>query len=156
MLQESDKIHSDVYELINNACQTVETVSDGNGGSDKVLMLDTKKVWYKTQRVNSPTFGRMALELEMMENKASQCENNMTGSRARVMAKQIMDIVMAYRYSVDAKSSESRRDKHNTQSTLTDTLLRYKVEKQYTIKDEAKRAFGSGFLGKEEDKDGDR
>ena len=70
-------------------------------------------------------------------------------------AKQILDIVMAYRYSVDAKSSESRRDKHNTQSTLIDRLLRYKVEKQYTLKDEGKKAFFDGFLGREKDKEGE-
>ena len=155
MLQESEKIHSDVFELLDHACQLVEIQEDGNGGRQKVLVLDTKKAWYKTHVVNSPTFGRMALELEMLENKAVQCLNNMARPRAEIMAKQILDIVMAYRYSVDAKSSESRRDKHNTQSTLIDRLLRYKVEKQYTLKDEGKKAFFDGFLGREEHKEGE-
>lgn len=152
MNQDIENMRSDIIDLLDDGFQDVEIV-ENEGRIEKHLVLNTKRVWWNTRLVNSPTFGRMALELEMLQNKANQCLSNMSEPRASEMKQQIIDIVNAYRYSIDAKSSESRRDKNNTQSTLIDRLLHYRIEKQYTMKDETKKSLLSGFAGKDEDKD---
>lgn len=73
----------------------------------------------------------------------------MSPQRAEVMSNQIMDIVTSYKRSTDAKSSESLRDKHNTQSTLIDKINRGKIERAITLKGEAKASMMDGFMGKD-------
>ena len=73
----------------------------------------------------------------------------MSKPRAKVMAQQIMAIGASFRRSIDAKSSESLRDKLNTQSTLIDKLNRTKSERAITFKGEMKRSLKDAFLGKE-------
>jgi len=70
-------------------------------------------------------------------------------ARALVFAEQITEIVKSFKYSIDAKSSESIRDVNNTQSTLIDKINRNKIEKAYTIKGDAKKSFMDGLLGRE-------
>ena len=73
----------------------------------------------------------------------------MSKPRAVVMTQQIMAIGASFRRSMDAKSSESLRDKLNTQSTLIDKLNRTKSERAITLKGEMKKSFMDGMLGRE-------
>ena len=73
----------------------------------------------------------------------------MCGPRAEVIAKQIMDIGLDYRYSIDAKSSESLRDKHNQQATLLDKMQKSSVGYSVVPKPPEK-SFLSSWLGKDE------
>ena len=73
----------------------------------------------------------------------------MTKKRADFMSAQIMQIGSSYRRSIDAKSSESTRDKNNTSSTLIDKINRNKVEKYYNVKGEGKKTFWQGLVGKD-------
>ena len=118
-------------------------------------MLNPKRVWYKTHIVNSPTFGRFVFELENFGNKAAQCFNNMSKARALVIASQIADLVESFNYSIDAKSSESLRDKNNTQTTLIDKINRYRIEKAYHVKGEMKKSFMDGMLGRDGQQEAD-
>ena len=140
-IPETEKQHSDLIDLLTDACQTIELVETEDGHSTKQLVLNPKKIWYKTQIVNSNTFARFVLELENFANLAKDAYNNMSASRARVLAEQIMMRVESYNFSIDAKSSESIRDKNNTSSTLIDKINRNKIEKQYTLKEDMKRSF---------------
>ena len=149
MEQMIEKQRNEFVDLLHDGWQVRETISDGNGGVQEVLVIDNLKAWYNLHTVASNTFGRMALELEMLRNLGRQCHNHMTKPMAEVLQKQIDEMVLAYMYSVDAKNSESRRDKHNTQSTLTDRMLHFRIEHQFTPKDEMKRSMLSGFLGKD-------
>ena len=149
MIPESQKQHNDLIDFLSDACQHVEEVELPDGTVEKQLVTDPEIAWWKTNLVNSPTFGRFAFELKNFEGLAAQCYNNMSAPKAKVMAQQILAIGSSFRRSIDAKSSESLRDKLNTQSTLIDKLNRNKVEKAYTVKGEIKKSFMDGFLGRE-------
>jgi hypothetical protein len=131
-------------------------VRNQDGSYSKQLMLDPEKAWWKTQIVNSPTFARFAYELKDFERLAEDCKNNMSGPRAEKIAEQIKAIGMDYRYSIDAKSSESLRDKHNTQATLLDKMQKNRIERAYTLKGEAQKSLFRGMFGgnSNEDEDG--
>ena len=120
-----------------------------DGTIEKQLVTDPEIAWWKTNLVNSPTFGRFAFELKSFEGLSEQCYNNMSKPRAKVMAQQIMAIGASFRRSIDAKSSESLRDKLNTQSTLIDKLNRTKSERAITLKGELKKSVMDGMLGRE-------
>jgi len=73
--------------------------------------------------------------------------------RAQVIAQEILSIGKSYRRAIDAKSSESRRDKHNSKSTLLDKMGKNKVERVYTQKGDVKRSMFDSFLGKKQEQD---
>ena len=74
--------------------------------------------------------------------------------RAKDFAHQVVDIGTSYRRSIDAKSSESQRDKINSQSTLIDKINRNKIEKVYTSKiEDTKKSFADIFLGRDKEKE---
>lgn len=155
MIPESQKTHNDLIDILIESAQKVEEVDQPDGTKMKQLVLDPEIIWWKTGIVNSPSFGRFAFELKEFERLGVKCFDNMHKDRARTMAHEILDIGMSFRRSIDAKSSESLRDKHNTQSTLIDKINRNKIEKAYTIKGEKKRALSDAILGREGEKERD-
>ena len=72
--------------------------------------------------------------------------------RAQQLAHEVMEIGISYRRSIDAKSSESQRNAQNSQSTLIDKINKNKVERVYTMKDNAKRSLFDGFWGRERER----
>jgi len=152
-IPESQRQHTDLIDVLMEGSQTVEEVEARDGTMSKQLVLDPKKVWYKTHLINAATFGRFAFELETFESMAPQCFHNMSLNRASVMASQINKIGENFEYSVDAKSSESLRDSHNSQGTLIDKIIRNKSERIYTMKGEAGKSMWSGIMGKDREKD---
>jgi len=149
LIPESQKQHNDLIDIIIEASQKIQDVEGADGKVTKQMILNPETVYWKTHIVNSPTFARFVFELKEFENLASQCLNYMCKQRGLVMASIILDIVNSYRYSIDAKSSESLRDKNNTQSTLIDKINRNKIEKAFTVKGEAKKSLIDGLLGRE-------
>ena len=147
VIPRADKEHNDLIDIIIEASQSVETVETEEGQTQKQLVLDPERVYWKTHIVNSPTFARFVYELKELEHLALQCKNHMSWKRAEVLKTQIMNLVASFKYSIDAKSSESLRDKNNTQSTLIDKINKNKIEKAYTIKDDAKKSIWSGLVG---------
>lgn len=155
MIPEGSKAHNDLIDILIEAAQKVEEVDQPDGSKQKQMVADPEILWWKTNIVNSPHFGRFAYELKGFEHLAEQCYNNMSNPRAAVMAQQILAIASSFRRSIDAKSSESLRDKQNTQSTLIDKINRNKIEKAFTLKGEAKRTFKDALLGKEAEREMD-
>jgi len=152
VIPQAEKPHNDLIDILTDACMTIQQVRLPNGEIENQLVQDPKKVWYKTHIINSPTFGRCAFELETLDGMRVQAYNHMSRPRAIVVDGQLEGIVKAFQYSIDAKSSESLRDKNNTQSTLIDKINRNKIEKAYTVKGETTKTFMHGLLGR----DGDR
>ena len=153
MIPETQKTHNDVMDLLVDACQSIETVQNPDGSLTKQLILDPQKAWWKTHLVNSPTFARFAFELLEFERLAGDAVYNMCEERARVLIQQILSIGQAFRYSIDAKSSESLRDKQNTQATLLDKMQKNKIERAYTLKGDAKKSMFDGFLSRDAEQD---
>ncbi len=156
MLEESEKDHSGVIDFITDACKVLREVEGPDGKLLEQLVLDTERVYWKTHNVASPYFGRSVLELKQFENCALDCFDHMSFPRAQVLAKQITQGVLAYKYSIDAKSSESQRDKNNASMTLVDKLNKNKSEHVYTVKGDAKRTIMDGILGRDAEKDQER
>ncbi len=153
LIPETEKQHNDMLDLVVDGSHEIELVKQPDGTYSKQLVLNTKRIWYKTHLVDSPTFGRMAFELEELDRIAERAYNHMVRERADVVKKSINGLYASYRASIDAKSSESLRDKNNTKSTLLDKIGRNKIEKAYTIKGDAGKSILAGLIGRDQEKE---
>jgi len=147
MIVGTEKAHQDVIDLLVDACQTVDIVQSPDGTYSKQLILDPEKAWWKTQLVNSPTFGMFAKVLRNLEGMAEDAKNNMSAPRAQVLAEQLLRYCLDYRYSIDAKSSETLRDKNNTQPSLIDKMQRSNTPHAFNPKEEMKKSLFQGWVG---------
>jgi hypothetical protein len=143
------KSHNDAMDLIVDACQKEEIVAGIDGKLVRTHVLDPEIAWWKTHLVNSPTFARFAYELKEFERLGADAQYNMPASRAELISIQIKEIGRDFRYSIDAKSSETLRDQHNSQASLLDKLQKNRVEKAYTLSGEAKRSLWDGIMNRE-------
>jgi hypothetical protein len=84
---------------------------------------------------------------------ALQSHENMCTDRSNQMSHDILEISQSFRRAIDAKSSESLRDKNNSQSVLIDKVGRNRVEKVYTMKDQVNKSLINSFLGRDKDRD---
>ena len=154
MIPETQKSHQDVIDLLVDACQTVDYVEDPTTGKfSKQLILDPEKAWWKTQLINSPTFGMFAKVLIDLESMATDSKNHMCQQRAQVIQEQLLKYCQGYRYSIDAKSSETLRDKHNTQPALLDKMQ--KSATPHAVTKETERSMLSSWLGRDGGNDED-
>jgi len=99
---------------------------------------------------------RFVFELENLYNMGRQAYNFMSINRAKSLEKQIAQLVGAYMYSIDAKSSESLRSNGSAQSTLLDKVARNKIERSYKVEGEKRRSFLEAMMGKDKEEDMDR
>lgn len=150
---ESLREHNDVIDVLSDAFKVVKKFEEPDGSITEQLVINPRIVWYKTQNIASNTFGRMALELENLRSKMDECFYNMSQPRAIVTSKQLEGVVQAIERSIDAKSSETKRDSNNALSNLIDKLNKKTSERMYTVKGEAKKSLFDGFLGKERDRE---
>lgn len=121
---------------------------DENGMARHQQMVDAEQVWWETRIVNAPTFARFAYRLKQFEALATEVYDNMCPERAAIMSNQILKIVRAYKVSIDAKSSETLRDKQNSQSNLIMHINRNRVERAVTVTGDAKDGIMSGIMGR--------
>ena len=147
MIVGTEKAHQDVIDLLVDACQTVDIIQNPDGTYSKQLILDPEKAWWKTQLVNSPTFGMFAKVFRNLEGMCEDAKNHMSAPRAEILSAQLIRYCLDYRYSIDAKSSETLRDKNNTQPALIDKMQRSNVPHAYNEKDEMKKSLFSGWTG---------
>ena len=145
--------YNDLIDIIIQSSQKTIDVQQKDGSYTKEQIIDDDTVWFKTGSVNANTYGRFALELKEWERLASMASNYMSPTRAVKIGGEIIDMGISYRRSIDAKSSESQRNAQNSQSTLIDKINKNKVERVYTMKDQAKKSLFDGFLGREREKD---
>lgn len=150
MMPETNPERTDYIDMLIDACRKpVKRVEEKTGREYVELELDTKKLNYKTQLVNYPGFGNFVKELENLENLIFDVFNYTSPIRAEQWAKIILRRVQMYHYSIDAKSSETLRDRNNSQSALTHILTRNKAERAITIQEEAKHSLMDAIRGKE-------
>ena len=147
MLQQGPPKPNDAIDMIMQSVERVITSKDENGQTVQTMVPDNWSLWWKTQMVNSPVFARFAFKLNKLINLANTFHHSMCDERAAVMKEQIMGYVTAYMYSIDAKSSETIRDKDNSQSSLMFLLNRQHMEVTKTFKGDVKEAGRLGFLG---------
>lgn len=145
--------YNDLIDIIIQSSQKTIDVMQKDGTVTKEQIIDDETIWWKTGSVNANTFGRFAYELKEWERTADLAENNMSIPRAMQISEEIMGTGISYRRSMDAKSSESQRNSQNSQSTLIDKINKNKVERVYTMKDQAKKSLFDGFLGRERERD---
>jgi hypothetical protein len=95
------------------------------------------------------TFGAVAFELKEWERMSLNASASMCPIRADQVSHDIMEISKSFRRAIDAKSSESLRNKNNSQSVLIDKVGRNRVEKVYTMKDQMSKSLFNSFLGRD-------
>ena len=149
MIPDTEKTNSDIIDLITDGSSQVIEVQNPDQTISKQLVLIPKKIGYKTHRVNSNRFARYVKELESFANLALTAKYFMTEERAKALSEQILREVETHGFSIDAKSSETMRDKNNNSSTLVDVLQKHSVERKYVMKEDIKKSFWEGIKGKD-------
>ena len=148
LIPDTPKSHNDLVDIVIEAAQTYQEVKMPDGTIQIQQVTDSDIIWWKTQIVAKPNFGRFAKLLLDFAALGDQAENFMTPQRAMVLKKQIMAEVNSYKRSIDATSSISRLDKNNTQPTLVDKINSSKVPRYYSLKEDAKKSLMEGLFGK--------
>ncbi|MAR18884.1 MAG: hypothetical protein CML44_05875 [Rhodobacteraceae bacterium] len=155
MIPQSEPEHKDLVDVLVQSVQRIEQVPQEDGSFEKSLVIDPKSLYYKTLIVASPHLARFVLELEQFQNLATQCYNFMSRNKANALSAQVKELVIAYQYSIDSKSSESIRENGSAQSTLIDKIARNKIERSYQVKGEKRRSFLDAMMGKDKEEDMD-
>ncbi|MDE2026319.1 MAG: hypothetical protein KGJ07_07530 [Patescibacteria group bacterium] len=149
----TERDHSDVIDFITDSARERIQVRQEDDTLKTEEVLNFERIWWKTHNVNSTSFGRFAFLLKEYESLAEEAFSRMSKPRAKILAQQILARVSSYRYSIDAKSSESVLDKNNRQQTLVQMLNKNSIERKYVVKEEMKKGFASGFIGRDQAKD---
>lgn len=153
MIPEGQPKYNDLIDIVIQSSQKTVDVTQKDGSITKEQVIDEEIVWWKTLSVASVTLGRCAFELKEWERNAFSASVNMTDERAQNIGHEIMEIGASFRRSIDSKSSESMRDKRNSQSTLIDKINKNKVEKVHTFKGDMSKSMIDVFLGREAEKE---
>lgn len=146
----------DLLDIILQASMVQKDVPLKTGETEKQSTTDAEIIWWKTLMVNANTLGRFAFKLKEFERMAFDAFNNMSADRARDFAHTVIDIGSSYRRSLDAKSSESKRNDENSQSTLVDKINRTQVEKIYTSKGEVAKGIMESIIHRDRQEDDGR
>lgn len=118
------------------------------GVIENTLQYNPNIAWFQAHNINRP-FGNYAKLLERWANLAVKCYSNMSPEPAAELAKDILLKLNEHKRGIDGKSSETYRDKHNNQASIIQILADKKREVKYTIKEDAKKSFMDGLLGRE-------
>jgi hypothetical protein len=156
VIPQGEPKYNDLIDIMIQASQKTVKVEQKDGGIVTEQMLDEDIIWCKTGSVASNTFARCIYELKEFERTAELCFTNMCKERAEDLSNLIEKMSISYRRSIDAKSSESLRDKQNSQSTLIDKINKNKVERVYTMKDKMKSSVFDSIIGRDAEKDSDQ
>jgi hypothetical protein len=150
--QAPDKVN-DLISLLLEAANEIVERKDENGQFQQVVIPDSESIWMQTKMVNSPTFARYVLKLRDLYDLGMAAGDYMCAERATVIQKQVIGKYKSHKYSIDAKSSETLRDKHNSQSSLNHIILRQHQERSVTVKGEAGKSMMDGIMGREAQKE---
>lgn len=154
-IPDSQTQHNDLIDIVVEAAQRIEEVELEDGRMQKQLILDPEVIWWKTLIINKTTFGRFAKECKDYEALATMAFNNMSKPRALLLAREILGEVEGWKRAMDAKSSESRLDRNNTQQNLVHIVKSNKVERYYSLKEDAKKSVFEGIFGRKKQQDMD-
>ena len=147
MIPENDQKRNDAIDFLVEGMQDMYDEKQPDGTIKRTYAFNSESAWYKGHTINQP-FGRCALHLKRVGHLAKDCYNFMSYDRAEEMHRGLLLIEDDYKRSIDAKSSETYKDEHNTQSSLVHILSKNKIEKQITLKGDGRERFMDGFFGK--------
>ena len=145
--------HNDLVDLIIQSSTKLVNVQNEDGTTYQEQQLDSDSLWWKTHSISSNTFGALAFELKEWERMSIQARENMCTDRSIQISQDILEMSQSYRRAIDAKSSESLRDKNSAQSVLLDKVGRNRVEQVYSMNDQVNKSLINSFLGRDKDRD---
>jgi hypothetical protein len=145
--------HNDLVDLIIQSATKSVDVKNEDGTIFRERQMDDDILWWKTHSISTNTFGAVAFELKEWERMSLNASASMCPIRADQVSHDIMEISQSFRRAIDAKSSESLRNKNNSQSVLIDKVGRNRVEKVYTMKDQMSKSLFNSFLGRDKERD---
>lgn len=148
-------ISKDLLDVILQASQKVVEVDDPNGTGHKIRQpeIDPEIIWCKTLMVNSNGLGYYIFDIKELERLGLEAENKMNRERALVFQHTMVDYITSHKRGLDGKSSESMRDKENSQSTLVDKINKTQTEKIYTAQGKVARGVLESFIHQDKQKD---
>lgn len=153
MIAEGDTSgNNDTVDIVLQSVQRSKQVEDDDGKITIVQYMDDLALWCKTLSVASNTLSQTIFELMEFIRNGLNARNNMCKERSLLWEHEAIEIAESVKKALDSKSSESIRNKDNSQGTLIDKINRNSVEKIYTMKDTAKKSLWDSILGKEKDK----
>lgn len=153
LIPQNDQNRNDVFDFLADGMHERKEQVNADGILESINVFNPKIAWYQSHIINQP-FGRMALYMESLENLALMCHDNMYAARAEPMKRDLLLWLDANKRSVDAKSSETWRDKNTVQSAMIHLLSRNKTEKTLTLHGDKKKGIAQAFgFGKEEEED---
>jgi len=143
--------HNDTVDIVFQSVQkTIDIEEDGK--IKKIQVMDDLALWAKTLCVASNKLGQLVFEFMEFVRNGMNAEQNMCKERAVLWAEESVEIGESVKKALDSKSSESIKNKDNSQGTLIDKINKNSVEKIYTMKDVAKKSLWDSIIGKEKDK----
>jgi hypothetical protein len=154
VIPHAPKQPNDVIDLLFEAVQEIHQKPDANGLLQDVIEPDNESLYWRTLLINNPNFGGCVLEIKKWENLMRTAKDNMCTEVASVLFDQGMAIAKGYKYAFAGKSSETIRDKHNSQASLTHILQRNHIEKTVTVDEKIKGGMAKALgLSKDDDED---
>ena len=149
--------YNDLVDVAIERAKIYERIQNPLDGSVQILpSIDSDIIWCSTGLVNSTEYGIHVFEIKEWERQAKVAFSNMTEPRARQYAEEILALAISYRRAVDAKASESLRDRSNSQSTYVDKINHQKTERIITAKGEGKKSLYDALMGREGTKEAER
>ena len=147
--ERNEEKRNDAIDFLIDSFQEVkDRTNPDTGETERVSEFNPKIAWFQAHNINA-SFGRYAMLLERWENLATKCYSMMSPEPAAELAKDIMLKLNEHKRGIDGKSSETWRDKNNSQSSVFQILSNKRQEKVYTVHGDAKNSFLDGLLGKE-------
>lgn len=139
MIPQNTQNQNDVFDFLADGMHERKERINEDGMLETFNEFNPKIAWYQSHIVNQP-FGRMALHLEQLYNLSQTCHDYMYYDRADPIKRGLELILDAYKRSVDAKSSETYRDKDHIQSSMINLLSRNKTEQDIRFTGDKKNA----------------
>ena len=146
MSSEDDHL-KDVIDLLNFASHDYVDEEQESGEMKSILKLNPKRLYYSTRLVNTTQLGEAVVKFLGLEKLAKEATNFMTQKRAAIARKDLMARFSNYHYGIDAKSSETSRDKDNNQSSLLHLIRKEHVEKEFKAQDAKSQKLLASWLG---------
>ena len=152
MIPQNEQNRNDIFDfLVDGMHEKKERMNPETGLIEMVNEFNPRVAWAKSHIINQP-FGRHEFERQNLEGLANLAFHYMSYEAAVILREGILMLCTAYDRSIDAKSSEIYKDKHNTQSALVHILSKNKVEKQLTLKGDKGASISKAFgLSKDDD-----
>ena len=139
MLQQPPMKQNDFVDVLIESVHKYYDRLDENGQPTRILEPDNESLFWRTLLINHNGFGGAVLELKKWAGLMESAYDNMCPEVAQQLHDQGMRIYEGYKYAFASKSSETIRDRDNSQSSLTHLLLRDHMEKTVTLKDNMKK-----------------